>query len=95
MEDTMAEASVAGVHARLDELGAEIERKWEELRARGVAEGIEREAVSDMRMRHASLIRAAHEGHAIGELENGISELRLSFEHWLARIDADYARRGT
>jgi hypothetical protein len=63
--------------------------------ARGVAEGIEREAVSDMRMRHASLIQAAHEGHAIGELENGISELRLSFEHWLARIDADYARRGT
>lgn len=48
-----------------------------------------------MRMRHASLIQAAHEGHAIGELENGISELRLSFEHWLARIDADYARRGT
>lgn len=90
----MADMGAGDIHARLEELGGQIERKWEELRARGVAEGIEREAVSDMRMRHASLTDAAREGQPIGELENDISELRLNFEHWLARIDADYAKRG-
>ncbi len=90
----MADTGAGDIHARLEELGGQIERKWQEMHAGGAAEGIEREAVSDMRMRHAGLAQAAQGGHPVDELENEISALRLNFERWLARIDADYAKRG-
>lgn len=90
----MAESSAHQLSSRLNELGTEIETRLERLRVEGVAEGAHREAIADLQMQQKSLAEAAETGgRPVGELEHELNALRLSFEHWIARIDADYVKR--
>ena len=81
--------------ARLNELGAEIEGRLRRLHEEGVAQGAHREAIADLELRHKSLVEATETGgRTVGELEHELNALRLNFEHWIARIDADFVKRG-
>lgn len=81
------------IRARLDQLGSEIEARIRRLQEQGVTEGAAREAAAELRQRQQRLAEAAQTGgHAVSEIEHDLNALRTSFQHWLARIDADYAR---
>lgn len=82
------------LHARLADFGGRLEAKLREIEASGVTDGIEREAVADMRARHASLTEAAATGgRPLRELEDEMSALGMNFEHWLAHIDTAFLQR--
>lgn len=87
-------AERSDLHARLADFGGRLEAKLREIEASGVTDSIEREAVADMRARHASLTEAAATGgRPLRELEDEMSALGNNFEHWLAHIDSAFLKR--